>query len=215
MYRPDQGEILIHGRPITHLPPENRPLGLVFQKPSLFPHLDVAGNIMYGLRIAGAKQAERQYRLEEMVEAFGLQSLVHKPIESLSGGEAQKVVLARTLALRPKVLLLDEPLSQLDHNTRLHLQEELSNLHAAFELTTLHVTHSREEAYRLGMRYTVMLAGRVLQSGKKDELMQTPSCRYVSRFLGIDDDIQPPNPAACTQACLRNEAFCDRIDSFD
>lgn len=129
LHQPDEGRVWLDGRDATAEPPERRQLGFVFQKTSLFPHLSVEDNIAFGLVVRGTPREERRRRVEELVESLTLGRLLDRPTAALSGGEAQKVAIARALAGRPRGLLLDEPLSLVDHNARLELQEELKRIH--------------------------------------------------------------------------------------
>jgi putative spermidine/putrescine transport system ATP-binding protein len=182
----DDGRVAIDDRDVTHEAPERRGIGLVFQRAALFPHLDVRGNIEYGLRAGRTGAAERRSRVDEAVTKFGLAPLLERPVATLSGGEAQRVAIARALATRPRLLLLDEPLSLVDHNARLELQAELRRVHAEVGCTTLHVTHSREEAEAMGDHLAVMLGGRVVQAGAIHDVLGRPRCPFVAKFLGLD-----------------------------
>lgn len=208
IFTPDSGHVLLDGKEVTQAAPEKRGLGFVFQKSSLFPHLSVEDNIAFGLRVRGASRQRRRERTAELVEALKLGDLLGRPTAGLSGGEAQKVAIARALAPEPRVLLLDEPLSLVDHNARLELQEELQRIHAELGLTALHVTHNREEARALGSRCAVMLGGRIVQLGRTEEVFEQPRCLFVSRFLGHAGDA-PERPPGCTEACIAGTGRCD------
>ncbi len=186
IYRPDAGLVLLGSRNAGLEEPERRNIGLVFQQAALFPHYSVVGNVEYGLRARGVPAGERKQRVDEMVERLRLAPLLSKSVATLSGGEAQRVAIARALAIRPSVLLLDEPLSLLDHNARLELQAELKRLHQELGLTTLHVTHSRDEARALADHCAVMLGGRLVQSGTAEELFEHPQSPFVASFLGLE-----------------------------
>jgi ABC-type Fe3+/spermidine/putrescine transport system ATPase subunit len=210
IFAPDEGRVLIEGTDVTELPPERRNLGFVFQKASLFPHLSVTENIAFGLRARGAAAGERRRRVDELIELFALGPLLDRPTPALSGGEAQRVAIARALAPRPGVLLLDEPLSLVDHNARLELQEELRRIHTGTGVTVLHVTHNREEARALGERFAVMLGGRIIQAGAPAEVLERPRCLFVARFLGLTDVATPAaNHPGCTERCLGGTGECD------
>lgn len=196
---PSQGQVLCDGRDITALAPEKREIGLVFQQAALFPHLGVRANIEYGLRARRVPASEMRQRVDELIERLRLQTILPRPVATLSGGEAQRVAIARALAVRPVLLLLDEPLSALDHNARLELQTELGRLHRELGLTTLHVTHSRDEAEALADFSAVMLGGRVVQSGTLAQLRERPRCPFVARFLGID--VTRAASPACAPNC--------------
>jgi len=215
LHRPDAGTVLLDGRDLTDTAPEQRGFGLVFQQSALFPHYSVRGNIEYGLRARGLSDGERQRRVDELVQTVKLEGIVDRPVATLSGGEAQKVALARALAIRPKMLLLDEPLSPIDHNARLELQEELGRIHRELELTTLHVTHSRDEARALGDHCAVMFNGSVVQAGAVDDVFASPRCRYVARFLGGDENSVQQQPAGCHEECLRPGGLCERPEGWE
>jgi ABC-type sugar transport system ATPase subunit len=208
LFHPDAGAIEVGGRDVTRLPPEERRVGLVFQEPSLFPHYNVFGNIAYGL-----KGPDKKKTVEELAEILRIKELLHRPVQKLSGGEAQKVALARALAVKPAVLLLDEPLSQVDHNSRLELQGELKRVHREMDLTTVHVTHNREEAFALAEDCAVMLGGRIIQHCGTEQMQKRPECEFVKRFLGLQGDIV--KPPGCSEKCLVGAGLCDREDGSD
>jgi ABC-type sulfate/molybdate transport systems ATPase subunit len=210
LHRPDAGRLLLAGEDAGAAPPEARGVGLVFQRSALFPHYDVTGNITYGLAVRGLDAAERRRRLDELVETLDLTALLDRPVASLSGGEAQRVALARALALRPRVLLLDEPLGPLDFDARRGLQEELRRVHQAFELTTLHVTHDREEARALADAAAVMVGGQIIQAGSLTALRDKPRCRFVARLLGEEERAPQDHPPS-EQAGLNAGGSCDAL----
>jgi ABC-type sugar transport system ATPase subunit len=206
LYAPDRGRIRIAGKDVTEVPTERRRVGLVFQEASLFPHYSVRNNIAYGLKVTGVPRAERDRRVDELIGLLRMENILQRPVPSLSGGEAQKVALARALVVKPDVLLLDEPLSQVDHNTRLELQAELARIHREMELTCLHVTHNREEAFELAGVCAVMHAGRVIQFGDTGQIRREPACAFVAKFLGLDGESRP---VGCTELCFRQPGGCD------
>lgn len=185
LHAPEDGTVAVGGRDVTRVPPERRGVGLVFQRSALFPHHDVRGNIAYGLRVRGLPAAERRARVEEMVRLLGLEEIASRPVATLSGGEGQRVAIARSLAVRPALLLLDEPLGLVDAGGRRELREVLRRVHRALGLTTLHVTHDRDEALALGDVCAVMLRGAVVQSGPPAEVFARPASADVARFLGV------------------------------
>ncbi len=182
--KPDRGEIILDGKEITDLPPAKRRVGMVFQDYALFPHLTVAGNIEYGLKVQHLPAAERRERLAGLLELFGLERLAHRQIQSLSGGEKQRVALARALAPKPLLLLLDEPFSALDYNLRRRLRQELKTLRAKLGFTAIFVTHQQEEALSFGGRLGVMENGRLVQVGTAEEVYDDPATPFVAGFLG-------------------------------
>ncbi len=178
------GEIFIDGRPMAGAPPYLRPVGMVFQNYAIFPHLDVAGNIAYGLRKQKLPRARRDALVEEMLELVRLPGFGARKPNELSGGQRQRVALARALILRPKVLLLDEPLGALDKQLREQMQIELRRLQRAVGVTFVFVTHDQEEALTLSDRIAVMADGKVLQVDSPDRLYEAPACRRVAAFVG-------------------------------
>jgi ABC-type Fe3+/spermidine/putrescine transport system ATPase subunit len=208
LYPLERGGIVLDGRDVTREPPERRGVGFVFQRTSLFPHLSVEGNIEFGLRARGVPRRDRRGRVAELVATLGLTDLLDRPVVALSGGEAQRVAIARALAPRPAVLLLDEPLSLVDHNARLDLQEELRKIHRVTGVTALHVTHNRDEARALGGRCAVMLGGRIVQQATTEEILARPRCLFVSRFLGLKD-VEVPQVPGCGETCLGGVGRCD------
>jgi ABC-type Fe3+/spermidine/putrescine transport system ATPase subunit len=195
-FAPSTGKVAIDGRDATSLPPEKRNIGLVFQQAALFPHLTVRANIEYGLRARRVPADDIRRTVDELIERLGLAGILPRPVATLSGGEAQRVAIARALAPKPVLLLLDEPLSAVDHNARIDLQAELARVHKELALTTLHVTHSREEAAALSDRLAIMNQGRIVQTGTLAEVSAKPRCPFVARFLGLD-----PSAAAASEPC--------------
>lgn len=182
--RPDIGQVLFDDQDVTHLPIEKRDVGMVFQNYALFPNLDVAGNIVYGLKIRGVSPALRNKRCEELLELVGLQDHGKRGIHELSGGQRQRVALARALAPRPRVLLLDEPLAALDAQLRERLRSELDQLLRGLGITAVFVTHDQGEAMALGDRILVMEKGRVAQLASPREIYQQPANAFVAGFVG-------------------------------
>ncbi|MET4391646.1 putative spermidine/putrescine transport system ATP-binding protein [Bradyrhizobium sp. F1.4.3] len=181
---PTSGDILIDGRSVTHVPAYRRDVGIVFQNYALFPHMTVAKNVEYGLVNIGMKKQERLSRVQDMLRRVELQHLAGRYPRELSGGQQQRVALARALALQPKVLLLDEPFSNLDAQLRVRLREDLHNLIRSLETTTLFVTHDQDEALTLADRIVVMNKGAVEQIGSPEEIYDAPATRFVAEFIG-------------------------------
>jgi putative spermidine/putrescine transport system ATP-binding protein len=182
--RPDVGQIFFADSDVTRLPIERRDVGMVFQNYALFPNLDVAGNIVYGLKIRGLSPAERNKRCAELLELVGLQDHGKRRIHELSGGQRQRVALARALAPRPRVLLLDEPLAALDAQLRERLRSELDQLLRSLRITSVFVTHDQGEAMALGDRILVMERGRIAQLATPRDIYQQPANAFVASFVG-------------------------------
>ena len=178
------GRVLFDGEDVTALPVEKRNVGLVFQSYALFPNMDVRGNVAYGLRVRGMANPERAARVDEMLAMMRIEPLQHRRIDQLSGGQRQRVALARALAVRPRALLLDEPLTALDAKLRDALRVEIDALLRRLGITAVYVTHDQSEAMALGDRIVVMDHGRVAQSGTPREIYQAPATRFVAEFIG-------------------------------
>jgi putative spermidine/putrescine transport system ATP-binding protein len=182
--RPDAGRVTLDGTDLTGLPANKRDMGMVFQSYSLFPHLTAGENVGYGPRLRKVPAAERNRQAEELLDLVGMAGLRDRYPHQLSGGQQQRVALARALAVRPKVLLLDEPLSALDAKVRLQLREEIRRIQQEFGITTLFVTHDQEEALSMADRVAVMRAGRLEQCAAPAELYDRPATAFVARFVG-------------------------------
>ncbi|GAB7107049.1 ABC transporter ATP-binding protein [Streptomyces phaeofaciens JCM 4814] len=181
---PDSGAVLVDGEDVTRVPAHRRDAGMVFQSYSLFPHLDAVDNVAFGLRMRKVRTVERRSRAAELLELVGLTDQGGRYPHQLSGGQQQRVALARALALRPRVLLLDEPLSALDAKVRLTLREEIRRLQLELGITTLFVTHDQEEALSMADQVAVMHAGRLEQCAAPAELYARPATPFVAEFVG-------------------------------
>ena len=181
---PDSGAVLVDGSDITGIPAHRRDAGMVFQSYSLFPHLNARDNVAFGLKMRRVDSAERRKRADELLELVGLPQYGDRYPHQLSGGQQQRIALARALALRPRVLLLDEPLSALDAKVRLTLREEIRRLQQELGITTLFVTHDQEEALSMADRVAVMHAGRLEQCATPAELYARPTTAFVAEFVG-------------------------------
>lgn len=182
--RPDSGLIEIGGRDITHLSPNRRGLGVVFQSYALFPHKSVFENVAFPLEIRKQARTEIATRVEHMLKRVGLAELHDRSTAQLSGGQKQRVALARALVFEPSVLLMDEPLGALDKKLREHLQQEIKSLQSSLGVTAIHVTHDQEEALVMSDRIGVMNNGELLQIGTPTQLYDEPANRFVAEFLG-------------------------------
>ncbi|MEU4891836.1 ABC transporter ATP-binding protein [Streptomyces sp. NPDC044780] len=190
LQRADAGRVWLAGRDQSGVPVHRRGVGLMFQDHQLFPQRDVGGNVAFGLRMRKVGRAEADRRVAELLELVGLPGAQRRPVDSLSGGEQQRVALARALAPRPKVLMLDEPLGQLDQGLRERLVVELRELFERLGTTVLAVTHDQGEAFALADRVVVMENGRIAQTGSPLEVWQRPATEFVARFLGFDNVVE-------------------------
>jgi putative spermidine/putrescine transport system ATP-binding protein len=186
---PSAGRIVVDGRDITTLPPEARQTAMMFQSYALWPHMDVAANIGYGLRMRGVARAQIAKRVAEMLKLLQLDGFGPRAVSALSGGQRQRVALGRALAVDPLLLLLDEPMSNLDYKVRLDLRHELRALQQRVGITAIYVTHDREEALTLADRIAVVDAGRVAQYGSPEDVFHRPASPFVAGFMGADNAI--------------------------
>jgi ABC-type Fe3+/spermidine/putrescine transport system ATPase subunit len=182
--QPDEGRVLIGGNDVTNLPPDKRGTVMVFQNWALWPHMTVYDNIAFGLRLRKLPREEIDRRVKWVLDLLGLKGLEHRYPSQLSGGQQQRVALARALVVQPKVLLLDEPLSNLDAKLRLKLRGELKKLQRKLNITTIYVTHDQEEAMSLADRMALMRDGRIEQVGSPEELYNNPATLFTAIFLG-------------------------------
>ncbi len=197
---PDEGSISIDGHDVTALRPNQRAIGMVFQAYALFPNLTVAQNVAFGLRIARTSRADTDRRVTEMLRMIGLPDLGGRFPFQLSGGQQQRVALARALAVRPKVLLLDEPLSALDAKIRVSLRAEIRAIQRELGITTIYVTHDQEEALAMSDRIVVMHAGVAEQVGGPFEIYNHPSTDFVASFIGTLNVLEAQVADAATGA---------------
>ncbi|CAJ1004193.1 Spermidine/putrescine import ATP-binding protein PotA [Brevibacillus aydinogluensis] len=181
---PDEGELLIKGRRMNGVPPYKRELGMVFQTYSLFPHMTVAENVAYGLKLRKVGKAEMQERVKRVLELVKLPHVAERYPKQLSGGQRQRIAIARALVIEPSLLLLDEPLSNLDAKLREELRDELKRLHQEIGVTTIFVTHDQEEALSLSDRIVVLNHGRVEQIGTPEEIYNRPASEFDHTFIG-------------------------------
>ncbi|HEX2914530.1 MAG TPA: ABC transporter ATP-binding protein [Chloroflexia bacterium] len=179
-----EGEILVNGKPVQNLPAEKRGFGMVFQNYALFPHLTAARNVAYGLELRKVPKAEREQRVQKALEMVHLEEYGKRFPAQLSGGQQQRLAIARTLVLEPTLLLLDEPLSNLDTKLRNEMRIEIKHLHEKLGLTTIYVTHDQSEAMSLSDLVVVMRLGRIEQIGVPQEIYRYPKSLYVANFMG-------------------------------
>jgi putative spermidine/putrescine transport system ATP-binding protein len=212
--QPDEGRILIGGDDITRRPPNRRDIGMVFQAYSLFPNMSAAQNVEFGLKVRRQSREQRHKRVAELLEIVGLGHASHRFPHELSGGMQQRVALARALAIEPRVLLLDEPLSALDALVRVQLREEIRRVQTQLGITTLYVTHDQEEALSVSDRVAVMRAGKIEQIGVPAEIYGAPATRFVAEFIGtmnrIDSKVASPGTVDVGGVRLAVDATADR-----
>ncbi len=187
--RPDSGEILIEARAMANVPPNRRPVNMVFQSYALFPHLTVFENVAFGLEMRQVPKREIGARVQDALSMVKLSGVHDRLPTRLSGGEQQRVALARALVNRPAVVLLDEPLAALDQQLRQEMRTELKAIQEQVGITFVCVTHHQEEALTMSDRVAVMNDGRVLQVGRPQDIYETPSCLFVARFIGVSNEL--------------------------
>ncbi len=211
----DAGRIELDGRDLTGQRPDQRGIGLMFQDEVLFPHYDVEGNVAFGLRMAKVPLAERRRRVAEVLELVGLAGFNGRDVATLSGGEGQRVSLARALAPEPRVLLLDEPFGSLDRLLRERLINELRPVLDKVGVTAVHVTHDHHEAFALADRIAVMASGRLLRIGTPEEVWTDPRTAQVARFLGHTNMFDSEVPPMLVRAAGRQGNFVLRADRIE
>jgi putative spermidine/putrescine transport system ATP-binding protein len=181
----DTGSVRIQGRDVTRLPPEKRNVGMVFQDYALFPHMSVLDNVEFGLRMRGVSKHERRERAAAVLSLVGLEGVEKRKPAEISGGQQQRVALARALVIEPAVLLLDEPLANLDRNVRLRTRDELRSLQQRLQIATIIVTHDQEEALAMADRVALMDRGSIQQIGGVLDLCLNPASAFVAGFFGL------------------------------
>lgn len=184
---PDSGRVLLGGQDVTMFPPEKRNVNTIFQNYALFPHMNVANNIAYGMRVRKVPRYERNQRIEKMLELVQLEGFERRRPEQLSGGQRQRVAIARALVNEPDLLLLDEPLGALDLQLRRQMQKELKQLQKKLGITFIYITHDQEEALNMSDRVAIMNGGRFEQIGTVDEVYERPVTRFAAQFIGASN----------------------------
>lgn len=184
---PSEGQVLLGGQDITQLTPEKRNIGTVFQNYALFPHMNVEENVSYGLKLKRLPSKTLHDRVRTYLDLVGMDELRKRKIQELSGGQQQRVALARSLAIEPKVLLLDEPMSNLDAALRDKTRDEIHLLQQKLKITTLFITHDQKEAISISNRIAVMNNGKVIQSGTPREVYSTPADAFTANFVGVSN----------------------------
>src|SRR5215213_395537 len=183
------GAVRLFGHDVVNTPPEKRGMAMMFQSYALWPHMTVLGNVGYGLRLRGIPREEIRARVASVLKMLNMSGLEDRKVTNLSGGQRQRVALGRALAIEPKLLLLDEPLSNLDAKVRLQLRAEIKALQTRLGFAALHVTHDREEAMTMADRLVVMDGGRIVQIGTPEEIYNAPVSPFVASFMGADNTI--------------------------
>ena len=183
------GAIRLYGQDVVNMPPEKRGMAMMFQSYALWPHMTVLGNVGYGLRLRGVPKDEVRSRVAAVLKMLNLSGLEDRKVTNLSGGQRQRVALGRALAIEPKILLLDEPLSNLDAKVRIQLRSEIKALQSRLGFTAIHVTHDREEAMTMADRIVVMDGGRIAQVGAPKDVYDRPNSPFVASFMGADNTI--------------------------
>jgi iron(III) transport system ATP-binding protein len=183
-YQPDGGELAFGEKPMAGVPPHRRNTGMVFQNYALWPHMNVAENVAYGLEVRAVEAGEKKRRVAEALAIVQMEKYATRTPNQLSGGQQQRVALARALVIKPDVLLLDEPLSNLDARLRLEMREEIRRIHAQTKITTIYVTHDQKEALSLAMRMAVLRDGVIEQIGDPRTVYRAPANRFVADFIG-------------------------------
>jgi multiple sugar transport system ATP-binding protein len=212
---PSDGRVLIDGQDVTDVPPAQRGVAMVFQSYALYPHMTVAQNMAFGLRMAGLSTAEQDTRVQRAAQSLQLQALLQRRPRELSGGQRQRVAIGRAIVREPKVFLFDEPLSNLDAALRTQMRAELAELHQRLGATIVYVTHDQVEAMTLGSRIAIFNAGRIEQVGAPLALYERPANRFVAGFLGSPRmnflpaalDLVPVRPAGAHEWGVRPEHF--------
>lgn len=184
---PDEGKVIIDEEDVTNLPPEKRATSTVFQSYALFPHMTVIQNVIYGLKFQGCSKKETLRKGEEYLELVGLEKEKNKKVPELSGGQQQRVALARSLIINPKVLLLDEPLSNLDAKLRIKMRNEIKSIQNHFNITMVFVTHDQEEALSIADKVLIMNEGKLEQIGTPEEVYNNPKSKFVLDFIGFSN----------------------------
>jgi ABC-type Fe3+/spermidine/putrescine transport system ATPase subunit len=184
-----KGAIRLFGRDVANVPPEKRGIAMVFQSYALWPHMSVLGNVGFGLRLRGMRRDAVRQRVAEVLKLLNLSGLEDRKVTNLSGGQRQRVALGRALAIEPDLLLLDEPLSNLDAKVRIQLRSEIKILQTRLGFAAVHVTHDREEAMTMADRIVVMDAGRIAQVGSPEEVYDRPVSPFVAGFMGAENTV--------------------------
>ncbi|PWC22464.1 spermidine/putrescine ABC transporter ATP-binding protein [Brenneria roseae subsp. roseae] len=201
----DSGQILLHGKDLTPLPPQKRDIGMVFQSYALFPNMTVADNVAFGMKMQKIPAQEMLTRRDQILELVELSAFAHRYPHQLSGGQCQRVALARSLVTRPRLLLLDEPLSALDARIRKHLREQIRSIQRELKLTAIFVTHDQEEALTLSDRVVLMNQGKIVQNGPAETLYVSPVNAFAAGFIGSYNLLSAEQAALLTGGRYRSQ----------
>ncbi|MVT13610.1 MAG: ATP-binding cassette domain-containing protein [Euryarchaeota archaeon] len=182
--KPDKGRILFMGKDFTNIPPEKRRIGLLYQDYQLFPHMNVRKNISYGLRMSNIGKENIEKSVEEISIKLGIMNLLDRNVYNLSGGEKQRVALARALVIEPQILLLDEPFSALDEETKHTLMDEVKKIIDDVKSLVIYVMHDQEDAYLMGKNFAILFGGKIVSVGKRDDVFRRPANVAIAKFLG-------------------------------
>jgi len=204
--QPDEGQIYIGGKLLNDLPTYRRGTAMVFQSYALFPHLNVFNNIAYGLKVRKISRSKRKEQVEEVLKLVELEGMEDRQINQLSGGQQQRVALARALAISPKVLLMDEPLSNLDAKLRVNLRNQIRSLQKHLGITTIYVTHDQEEAFSLSDKIVIMKEGRLQQIGTPWEIYHSPRNQFIAKFIGVTNFLEAKIETVDKESIILNTA---------
>lgn len=210
---PDSGQVLWDGKDLAETPPHKRDFGLMFQDYALFPHLNIFENVAFGLKMKGMSATEVRHRVGEVLELVGLSSYENRDVNELSGGEQQRVALARSLAPNPRLLMLDEPLGSLDRTLRERLMEEIPRILKRVGVTAIYVTHDQEEAFAVSDNLLVMDRGRIVQAGPPQEIYRRPASAFVASFLGMSNLIPSRVVVASGHMAVQSPFGLFRVES--
>lgn len=191
--KPSEGQIYIDGEDVTHRSIQQRDICMVFQSYALFPHMSLGDNVGYGLKMLGVPRGDVKARVKEALAMVDLEGFEDRYVDQISGGQQQRVALARALILKPKVLLFDEPLSNLDANLRRSMRDKIRELQKQFDITSLYVTHDQSEAFAVSDTVLVMNKGHIMQIGSPQELYRQPASRFMASFMGDANLFRPPS----------------------
>ena len=210
---PDEGELLLDGKPLAGIPPHERPLNTVFQRYALFPHLDVYDNIAFGLKLKKVPQDEIDKRVRRVLKLVAMSDYEDRDVDTLSGGQQQRIAIARAIVNQPKVLLLDEPLAALDLKMRKDMQIELKEMHKKLGITFIYVTHDQEEALTLSDTIVVLNEGKIQQIGTPTDIYNEPVNCFVADFIGESNILKGRMTGKCRVAFIKHEFDC--VDDFE